>query len=57
MNERPERTRPTVPEAPRDDPALPVDDKSFWHDGYEPIRRRRDDEPTDVGWPVEGVGP
>lgn len=43
---------PRVPEAPDDGAAVPVEEKRFWHDGYEPIRRRRSDEPTDVGWPV-----
>lgn len=50
MPEKPED--PKVPPAPSEEVAIPVDEKTFWHDGYEPIRRRRRDEPTDVGWPV-----
>ncbi|HJL16744.1 MAG TPA: hypothetical protein RMH99_13860 [Sandaracinaceae bacterium LLY-WYZ-13_1] len=44
--------------APEEDDAaaVPMDDKEFWHDGYEPIRRRRDDEPTDAHWPVPKKG-
>ena len=49
MNEK-ERTNP--PDTSSEEVAVPVDEKTFWHDGYEPIRKRRDEERTNPRWPV-----
>lgn len=49
MHEQPEDFE--TPVSPREEVAIPLDGGPLPHDGYEPIRRRRDDEPTDAGAP------